>query len=103
MKLLEITQEGKVLKKVGKTKNGSNTVIPSCRRIPLTSMVAPENPGGCGCLRVYMNRGLYKFCCCLCRAFNCCWLYTDQALETRETRVKGTKWYRYCILARYSK
>eukprot|EP00434_Breviolum_minutum_P008989 symbB.v1.2.007918.t1/scaffold495.1/size259991/2 len=32
----------------------------------------------CGCLRVYMNRGLYKFCCCLCRAFNCCWLYTDQ-------------------------
>lgn len=25
-----------------------------------------------------MNRGLYKFCCCLCRAFNCCWLYTDK-------------------------
>lgn len=34
---------------------------------------------GCGCARVYMNRGLYKFCCCLCRAFNCCWLYTDKA------------------------
>eukprot|EP00440_Ansanella_granifera_P014821 gb/GFBE01016113.1/.p1 GENE.gb/GFBE01016113.1/~~gb/GFBE01016113.1/.p1 ORF type:complete len:482 (+),score=107.78 gb/GFBE01016113.1/:1-1446(+) len=32
----------------------------------------------CGCIRVYMNRGLYKFCCCLCRAFDCCWSYTDK-------------------------
>lgn len=98
-----IRREGTEKSGQNKNCNKKTCLIPSCRRIPLTSMVAPENLGGCGCLRVYMNRGLYKFCCCLCRAFNCCWLYTDQALETRETRVKGTEWYRYCILARYSK
>eukprot|EP00931_Biecheleriopsis_adriatica_P080087 TRINITY_DN53447_c0_g1_i1.p1 TRINITY_DN53447_c0_g1~~TRINITY_DN53447_c0_g1_i1.p1 ORF type:complete len:497 (+),score=112.00 TRINITY_DN53447_c0_g1_i1:51-1541(+) len=38
----------------------------------------------CGCVRVYLNRGLYKFCCCLCRAVSCwicccwSWKYTDK-------------------------
>jgi len=31
----------------------------------------------CGCCKVYFNRSFYKFCCCVCRAFNCCWLYED--------------------------
>lgn len=33
----------------------------------------------CGCLKVYFNRGLYKFCCCICRCLNCCWMYTDRS------------------------
>jgi len=32
----------------------------------------------CGCLKVYMNRGFYKICCCFCRTFNCCWEHTDR-------------------------
>eukprot|EP00928_Gymnodinium_smaydae_P064756 TRINITY_DN48022_c0_g1_i1.p1 TRINITY_DN48022_c0_g1~~TRINITY_DN48022_c0_g1_i1.p1 ORF type:complete len:490 (-),score=64.70 TRINITY_DN48022_c0_g1_i1:262-1731(-) len=32
----------------------------------------------CGCIRVYLNRGFFKFCCCLCRLCGCCWLYTDK-------------------------
>eukprot|EP00929_Paragymnodinium_shiwhaense_P040296 TRINITY_DN21054_c0_g1_i1.p1 TRINITY_DN21054_c0_g1~~TRINITY_DN21054_c0_g1_i1.p1 ORF type:complete len:486 (-),score=48.61 TRINITY_DN21054_c0_g1_i1:90-1547(-) len=31
-----------------------------------------------GCINVYINRSFYKFCCCLCRTLNCCWLYTDK-------------------------
>eukprot|EP00913_Durusdinium_trenchii_P028117 g26361.t1 len=45
----------------------------------------------CGCARVYMNRGLYKFCCCLCRAFNCCWLYTDKDFPPEELSLGDVK------------
>ncbi|CAE8645708.1 unnamed protein product, partial [Polarella glacialis] len=41
----------------------------------------------CGCLRVYMNRGLYKFCCCLCRVFNCCWSFTDKEFPPDESSL----------------
>eukprot|EP00927_Polykrikos_kofoidii_P043043 TRINITY_DN37090_c0_g1_i1.p1 TRINITY_DN37090_c0_g1~~TRINITY_DN37090_c0_g1_i1.p1 ORF type:complete len:533 (+),score=82.12 TRINITY_DN37090_c0_g1_i1:158-1600(+) len=33
----------------------------------------------CGCVNVYLKRGMYKVCCCCCRTFNCCWLYKDKA------------------------
>eukprot|EP00435_Cladocopium_sp_Y103_P057687 s1948_g20.t1 len=46
---------------------------------------------GCGCLRVYMNRGLYKFCCCLCRAFNCCWMYTDKDFPPEQASLGDVK------------
>lgn len=53
------------------------------------------NGSGCGCIRVYLNRGLYKFCCCCCRFFNCCWMYTDKAEALRGVSGFGMtpKWW----------
>ncbi|CAJ1342101.1 unnamed protein product [Effrenium voratum] len=45
----------------------------------------------CGCVRVYLNRGLYKFCCCLCRAFNCCWMYKDKDFPPEDSSLGDVK------------
>merc|ERR1712000_607959 len=44
---------------------------------PILLLMWSVNIYACGCISVIMNRGLYKVCCCFCRAFNCCWLFTD--------------------------
>jgi len=38
-----------------------------------------------GCFKVYFNRTFYKFCCCFCRIFKCCWLHTDKKFPPNST------------------
>jgi len=41
----------------------------------------------CECLRVFFNRGFYKFCCCICRCMACCWLFTDTSFPPDESSL----------------
>jgi len=66
---------------------GKACLVYNCLFCPCTLTVWACSIYCCECLRVFFNRGFYKFCCCLCRTFNCCWLYTDRSFPPDDTSL----------------
>jgi len=70
---------------------GQACVVYNCIFCPFVLCIWATSIYCCGCLRIYMNRSLYKFCCCLCRMLNCCWKFTDKDFPPDDSSIGEVK------------